>query len=149
MPDLNRIKINTESLQDVVEQKAEKSYPTKLSQLINTSGFVTADGTVNHAQQADSADEITVTSGVTPGTYGPTEDVIISNTGTGTIFVPQFTVNNQGLVTSVMHRELSISNTCSACSHCDKTSGCSEGSRCSHGCTSNHSRSCSQCSQTP
>lgn len=144
--DLKRITLQNQNLQQIVEEKAQKTYHTKLSQLINTAGFVTANDTVNHAVTADNTQKITGVSGVNAGTYGPSANVTIGNVNSGTITIPQFTVNAQGIVTSVTNRTLSVKNACSNCSKCSQGSGCSQSS-----CGSNHSRcsNCSQCDQTP
>ncbi len=117
MSDLNRIVLQNETLQQIVEDKAEKTYHTKLSQLINTAGFVTANDTVNHAVTADATEAITGSSGASAGTYGQPTDVTIGGTKSGTVIIPYFTVNAQGIITSVTQRTLSVSNTCSNCTH--------------------------------
>ena len=146
--ELSRIKIQNEKLDEIVENKAQTTYHTKMSQLINTAGFVTKDGTVNHAVRADNTQKLTGVSGVNAGTYGPSGNVTIGNTGSGSIIIPQFTVNAQGIVTSVTNRTLKITNKCSNCSHCNKTTSCSETSGCSDCGRSSYSR-CSNCGDSP
>ena len=109
MSDLNRIVLQAETLQQIVEDKAQKTYHTKLSQLINTAGFVTANDTVNHAVTADSTEAITGSSGASAGTYGQPTDVTIGGTESGTVTIPYFTVNAQGIITSVTQRTLNVS----------------------------------------
>lgn len=77
---------------------------TYLSDLKNTSNFQRANsGHCATATTVDSAPTITKTSGVTAGSYGPDSDLDI-RASSGSIYIPQVTVNSAGVITSVVNR---------------------------------------------
>lgn len=137
------IKISGKSITTVVDEVVVESNPTKLSEIENDSAYVTTSGHVKSAKTATSATTVSNTSGVSAGSYGQGGSVTITQTKTGSVKIPYFTVNAQGLVTSMGYRTLTVTagcKRCTNCSQCNKTSGCSQTSGCSHSCSR-----CSHC----
>lgn len=147
--DYDKLKINNKTLLDYLDEEVNsKEY--SLSDLTNDAFVVKTDKieSVEHSNYTLKLSDCSVS----PGNYGPSSDVTIGSTNTGSITIPYFTVNSQGIVTSVSNKTLSISNSCSNCSQCSKYSACSNCQQCSaYSCRTNHSRysRCSQCSQSP
>jgi len=103
----------------IIKNNVDPMKPTKTSQLTNDSGYITTSGHVASANTANSAQYLTGTSGVSAGTYGPGSNVTIGNNGgSGTIAIPYYTVNAQGLITSIGTRTLKVTTGCNNCSNC-------------------------------
>ena len=153
MADYSELKIGSVAIDDYIKQRTGDAKPTKMSELTNDANFATFDDKIASATNADKAVSLTTKSGVTAGSKGPTGSVTIAaNNKTGTIKIPQFTVNEQGIITSITERTLTITTGCmhctvtpgcDQCSHCEQTSGCSQCSDC------NRCNNCNDCQQYP
>lgn len=133
------IKINNTSVQTLVDQEALSLVAVKTSDLENDVGYVTVDGTVANANTADTATAISTPSGVQANSYGPTANVNIAQGGkTGSVDIPYFTVNAQGIITSMTTHKLTVTTGCNNCNVIIPHS------RCGH-CGINYSR----CSESP
>ena len=140
------IKINGKSITTVISEAVVESNPKKLSEIDNDSAYVTTSGHVKSAKTATNATTISSSSGVKAGSYGQGESVTITQAQTGSMQIPYFTVNAQGLITSMGYRTLKVTagcKDCTNCSQCNKTSGCDQTS--GGGC-GDCSYSCSRCS---
>jgi len=125
---MSKLTINSTAIETAVQQTAQSKFPTKMSQLTNDSGYVTASGSVDSVSTATNTSRITGGSGVSAGTYGAGGNVTVGNKGSGSISIPYFTVNAQGRVTASYNRTLYINTHCNDCSHCSYT--CSYCSNC-------------------
>lgn len=133
--------------QEIVKESIQPDMPIKLSQLINDSDYVTATGSVYSVTSATNTAQITGNSGVSAGTYGPTANVSIGRTNSGSIVIPYFTVTAQGIVTSVTNRTLSITTGCSNCGYCSVCSQCNQSSGCNNCSTCSNCNNCSRCNK--
>lgn len=136
---MSGIVIKTQTIESVVSAR-NKQTTRKLSELQNDSSFVTSSGSVQSVQVANTAKTITGGSGVSANTYGPTGNVTINASASGSINIPYFTVNSQGIITSAVNRKLTITTGCSNCNNCTVTTSCTYCTDCSQ-CTD-----CSKCS---
>ena len=135
------ILIRGKPVQTLVDEEALSLATVKTSDLENDVGYVTVNDTVANSNTADTATKITTNSGVSAGAKGPTANVSIAqNNKTGSIAIPYFTVNAQGIITSAGTRTLKVTT---GCNNCAVYSGCSQCSNCSN--CNNYRR----CDQTP
>lgn len=137
------IKISGKPVQTLIDERAIELAAVKTSDLENDVGYITVNDTVANSNTADTATKITTNSGVSAGAKGPTANVSIAqNNKKGSIQIPYFTVNAQGIITSAGTHTLTVTT---GCNNCSVTSGCTQYSRCSR---SSYSR-CSRCSDSP
>lgn len=152
MADLTNIKLKTTTVQALVDDDIKSKVPTTTNKITNDANFVKVSGKVNSAVNADKTTKLTGKSGVIAGTYGPSTNVTIGNTERKSITIPQFTVNAQGIITSVTSRTYTVANACSNCTECDHcvqcnvTSGCAQCTNCSRStCHRDCSHDCGLC----
>lgn len=143
MAEYTQLTVNGVAVDDLVKEQTIAAKPTKMSQLANDANFAKTTDTIAAAATADTADNLVGKSGVTAGTTGATGNVTISsNRGSGTIKIPQFTVNAQGVITSLVERTLTITT---GCSECSVTSGCNNCSQCNVTSGCRNCRDCTNC----
>lgn len=103
-------------VQTLIDQEAVSLVAVKTSDLENDVGYVTVNDTVANANTADTATAISTPSGVRANSYGPTANVNIAQGGkTGSINIPYFTVNAQGIITSMTTHKLTVTTGCNNC----------------------------------
>ena len=138
-----KIIIKDTDIKDLAKQQTEASMPKNISQLTNDSAFVTSSGSVQSVDTATNTTDITGASGTSSGSFGAAGNVTLGSSGSASIRVPYFRVNEQGLITQVTNRTLSMTTGCSNCSQCSQYSSCSQCSDCNV--CNNCSRTCSNC----
>jgi hypothetical protein len=128
------IKISGRSVQELIDEEAISLVAVKTSDLENDVGYVTVNDTVANSNTADSATGLVTPSGVQASSYGPTANVNIAQGGkTGSIDIPYFTVNAQGIITSMTTHKLTVTTGCNNCNVIVPYSRCSRcGTNCSH-----------------
>ena len=139
-----QIIVNGKNLLDIAQEKTEQQKPT-ISQLQNDSNFVQPSGSVRSVQIATNTTNITGSSGTSTGTFGPTGNVTVNRNSSGSIKVPYFSVNEQGLITSVTNRTLSITTGCSNCNQCSVYDSCSHCTDCINCVDCSRYSRCSDC----
>lgn len=139
-----QILIQNENLNELIKQQADTNMPKKVSELENDSKFVTSSGSVASVSSAGSTVKVTGATGTASGNFGGASNVTLGSTGSASISVPYFKVNEQGLITQVTNRTLSMTTGCSNCSHCSVYNNCSQCSNCNI--CDRCSRTCSNCS---
>lgn len=118
------------SLGEFIDEEISYIRPHNTSDLTNDSNFITDKDSIDSATVALKSATNLVGNRVAAGTYGPSANVTIpANNGTGTINIPYFVVNDQGVVTNVAQRTLRVT---SGCSHCSYESKCDYCSKCSY-----------------
>lgn len=130
----NTINIKDVPIVNITDDCINEITPKTTSDLENDIGYITSSGSVASATVATTATNLTGNSGVSAGTQGPGANISVGTGGQGSISIPYFTVNAQGLITSMGTRTLTVYSGCSQCSncgHCSVTSGCSQCSNCS------------------
>lgn len=163
MAEYTQLNVNGVAVDDLIKEKVAAAKPTKMSQLTNSGKFAKSTDTIASAASADTATNLVGNSGVTAGTKGAVSNTTINaNKGTGSIKIPQFTVNAQGIITSLVERTLTITTGCAECSvtsgcanctQCNVTSGCKNCNDCNNCGKCNDCLDCSYCgpicSQSP
>ena len=134
-----QIIIKDKNLNDLIKEQANAEMPKNISELQNDSAFVTSSQSVRSVNTATNTTDVTGSSGTATGTFGPGSNVTLGSSGSASISVPYFKVNEQGLITQVTNRTLSMTTGCSNCSQCSVYYSCSQCSNCSV---------CNDCSQT-
>lgn len=102
------INIKGVGLSDAVQTTVDNYNVATTSDLVNDSNFAVSTGTIAHATNTKSAVQLSGTSGVKGGTYGPSANVTVSGTTKKSITIPQITINAQGRITAVTNRTLSV-----------------------------------------
>lgn len=137
------IVVGTSDIVDIIKDNYNKNAARlKTSQYINDPEYVTKSGKVYSVDTATNTKELTNPSGVSQGRYGATNNVTISNSGSNSIKIPYFSVNSQGLITSMVNRTLSVTTACEYCSKCDHTASCTNCSNCTNCSKCNYDSHC-------
>lgn len=145
---MSKLILKDQSLEALIAVK-NKEVTRRVSYLENDSNFVTAEGSVKSVEVASTTKAITNTSGVSANTYGPTTDVTIAAKTSGSINIPYFTVNEQGIITSAVNRKLSIKTGCSHCNNCSVTTSCTYCKDCSYCSNCGDCSHCGDCNCEP
>lgn len=153
MAKYNELIISGVAIDEKIKQRVEQKKPTKLSELTNDAKYAKTSDKIASAKTADSATTLSSNSGVTAGSKGPTASLTLAaNSKTGSIKIPQFTVTEQGIITAMTERtltittgclECSVSSGCDQCPKCNQTSGCKQCSDC------NNCDRCNHCDRFP
>ena len=93
--------------EDYVAKIIQQKKPTVTSALQNDASYTTTDGVAGSADTVDSSVTITSASGTPAGGFGPANNVTINRT-TGSIIVPQITIDSTGRITYVVNRTFTL-----------------------------------------
>lgn len=93
--------------EDYVAKVIAQKKPTATSMLQNDVSFTTSDGVAGSADTVDESLTITSASGTPVGGFGPANNVTINRT-TGSIIVPQITIDSTGRITNVVNRTFTL-----------------------------------------
>lgn len=145
---MSKILIDNIDVLSTLENDINTSLKFNASSYKNNIGAITNSEPVDSAAHSNTATTLKNDSGVSAGSFGPSSNVTIESGGfTNNILIPYFTVNSEGIITSIGNRTLTVTTGCDNCavySECSNCTKCTVCSRCSYNCNR-----CSNCSQSP